>query len=195
VISVPPPQVVDNIFRWNVALTDSFGGLEESHDFLLIRHHWFEVASRTPELWNFWGNNLEDWEKHYLRSRVGASLNLVLDGSTHNFIRKPEGSGSPTGTIVRRVIDTRPQDRSRVRDKFPPAPLFGITDQDLIPLVTSPIARPLGTSCMKGPGIQTIMYPLARRRHRIAVLILTTGPSPHTNRIRTFVLKANSFVG
>ena len=80
-MSTLPPEVLGNIFLWNVTLEEpGLGGLEEiSHNFLLVCHHWFEVASRTPDLWTFWGNTLEDWEKRYLRSRVSAPLDLVLE--------------------------------------------------------------------------------------------------------------------
>ena len=85
-VSTFPPEVLGNIFRWNVVLKDDFGGLEEgSHNFLLVCHHWFEVASRTPELWTFWGTSLEDWEKRYLRSSAGAPLDLVLDEVPYMF--------------------------------------------------------------------------------------------------------------
>ena len=85
-VSVLPPEVLGNIFRWNITLEEPFGGLEEgSHNFLLVCHHWFEVASLTPELWAFWGNNFEDWEERYLRSSVGTPLDLVLDGLIHMF--------------------------------------------------------------------------------------------------------------
>ena len=90
-VSTLPPEVLGNIFRWNVTLKDAFGCLEEgSHNFLLVCHHWFEVASRTPELWTFWGNNLEDWEERYLSSSVGAPLDLVL------ALREPDYSPMPS---------------------------------------------------------------------------------------------------
>ena len=59
-----PPEAPGNIFHWNVMLVDDFGGLEKgSHNFLLVCHHWFEVASCSPELWSFWGNTLKDWKR------------------------------------------------------------------------------------------------------------------------------------
>ena len=74
-----PPEVLGNIFRWNVTFKDDFDGLyEESHNFLLVCHHWFEVASSTPELWSFWGNIPEAWARWYRYSKT-APLDLVLD--------------------------------------------------------------------------------------------------------------------
>ena len=72
-----PPEILGNIFRWNVIPDGDFGGLsEDSYNFLLVCRHWFEVASRTPELWYFRGNLIPDWSKRY--SRCGySSLDLV----------------------------------------------------------------------------------------------------------------------
>jgi len=79
-ISTLPPEVLGNIFRWNVILEEDFGRLEKrSHNFLLVCRHWFEVASRTPEPWSFWGNNLRDWAKRHHRHPT-SPLDLVLDG-------------------------------------------------------------------------------------------------------------------
>ncbi|KAF9785005.1 hypothetical protein BJ322DRAFT_802462 [Thelephora terrestris] len=81
-VSRLPPEILGNIFRWNVTREFDFERLEEgSHDFLLVCHHWFEVASRTPELWSFWGDNLQDWQKQHLRHPM-APLDLVFNGSS-----------------------------------------------------------------------------------------------------------------
>ena len=80
-VSRLPPEVLGNIFRWNITIKDDFGGLEKgSYNFLLVCHHWFEIASRAPELWSSWGNNLQDWAKRHLRYPT-APLDLVLDGT------------------------------------------------------------------------------------------------------------------
>ena len=78
-----PPEILGYIFRWNVIPEGEFDGLEKgSYNFLLVCHHWFQVASSTPELWAFWGNTLKQWSQRYRRSGT-APLDLVLDGSYH----------------------------------------------------------------------------------------------------------------
>ncbi|KAF9648778.1 hypothetical protein BDM02DRAFT_3128861 [Thelephora ganbajun] len=73
-----PPEVLGYIFRWNITPEGDFGGLRiGSYNFLLVCHHWFKVASRTPELWSFWGNTLRQWSQRYQRSGT-APLDLVL---------------------------------------------------------------------------------------------------------------------
>ena len=73
-----PPEILGNIFRWNVIPDGDFGGLPKaSYNFLLVCHHWFQVASGTPELWGFWGNSIQDWAHRHVRCRT-APLDLVL---------------------------------------------------------------------------------------------------------------------
>ena len=75
-----PPEVLGQVFRWNVIPVGERDGLEKgSYNFLLVCHHWFEVASGTPELWTYWGNTLQQWWCRYQRSGT-APLDLVLDG-------------------------------------------------------------------------------------------------------------------
>ena len=79
-VSKLPPEILGDIFRWNVTFKDYSVGLDErSHNFLLVCHHWFEVASRTPEIWSFWGNTPRGWARWCHRSRT-APLDLALDG-------------------------------------------------------------------------------------------------------------------
>jgi len=80
-VSKLPPEVLGKIFQWNVTRKGDFGGLDhESHNFLAVCHHWAEVASRTPELWSFWGNTPDDWDRWHRRPGT-APLDLVLSGS------------------------------------------------------------------------------------------------------------------
>ena len=73
-----PPEVLGQVFRWNVIPVGDFAELQKgSYNFLLVCHHWFEVAAGTPELWTFWGNTLEQWSRRYQRSGT-APLDLVL---------------------------------------------------------------------------------------------------------------------
>ena len=84
-----PPEILGEIFSWTLARgNQTLGGdshFDEfpkgSYNFLLVCRHWFEVASHTPELWTFWGNTLEEWEKWHRRHLQVASIDLVLDCS------------------------------------------------------------------------------------------------------------------
>ena len=73
-----PPEILGQVFRWNVIPVGDFSELEKgSYNFLLVCHHWFEVASGTPELWTHWGDNLKQWWRRYQRSGA-APIDLVL---------------------------------------------------------------------------------------------------------------------
>jgi hypothetical protein len=73
-----PPEVLGSIFRWNAIPDGDWGGLRKgSYNFLLVCHHWFQVASATPGLWGFWGNSIQDWRHRHARCRT-APLDLVL---------------------------------------------------------------------------------------------------------------------
>lgn len=124
-VSKLPPEILGDIFRWNVALKEDFGGLEKgSHNFLLVCHHWFEVASCTPEVWSFWGNNLQDWKKRHRRYPT-ARLDLVLNGEEF-----PNGALDDS---LRNAI----QDRAR-RDTVRSIHLFS-NDSNLLGSIVSPL--------------------------------------------------------
>ena len=75
-----PPEILARIFRCNVIPDGDFSGLpKDSYNFLLVCHHWFEVASHTPELWCFWGNSIQDWSHRHSRYTT-TPLDLVLMG-------------------------------------------------------------------------------------------------------------------
>ena len=81
-----PPEILGFIFSWNVIPEGGFAGLQKgSYNFLLVCHHWSEVAYKTPELWSFWGTTLEQWSKRCQRSGA-APLDLVLDGYHTGYI-------------------------------------------------------------------------------------------------------------
>ena len=80
-----PPEILGKIFCWNAIRDGDFGDVSKgSYNFLLVCHHWFEVASHTPELWSFWGSSMEDWLHRHARHTT-APLDLVL--STECAIR------------------------------------------------------------------------------------------------------------
>ena len=91
-----PPEILGRVFAWGLVQqayhpqayrpphSRDFAGLQKgSYNFLLVCHHWFEVASCTPELWGFWGNTLQDGKKRHHRS-TATPLDLVLDGGKSN---------------------------------------------------------------------------------------------------------------
>jgi hypothetical protein len=80
-----PPEILGHIFHFNITEDGDpdFAGIPKgSYNFLLVCHHWSQVALRTPELWSSWGNNLKDWKRWYLRSGTFA-LDLILDDWNH----------------------------------------------------------------------------------------------------------------
>ena len=109
-----PPEILGSIFAWIVArkrdfsLVSSahFAGFEKgSYTFLLVCRHWFDVASRTPEVWTFWGNTLEEWNKWCCRNRA-APVDLVL-------MRSPAHPGIFRVSLPNALRDRATQDKIR----------------------------------------------------------------------------------
>ncbi|KAF9646519.1 hypothetical protein BDM02DRAFT_3009363 [Thelephora ganbajun] len=78
-----PPEILGSIFRWRIVPDDdrppSLSSRGGSYNFLRVCHHWFEVASRTPELWSYWGSTLKQWSQRY--KRFGTTpVDLTLSG-------------------------------------------------------------------------------------------------------------------
>ena len=98
-----PPEILGHVFRWNVIPKGEFDGLRAgSYNFLLVCHHWFEVASNTPELWTFWGNNLNQWSQRYQRSGT-APLDLVLNALCSMRDMNAVPFDGPLGTAWRAI--------------------------------------------------------------------------------------------
>ena len=82
-----PPEILADIFSWILFRPNPAPGVEshlhglckDSYNFLLVRNHWFQVASHTPELWTYCGNTLQDWKKWFRRHPQSASVDLVLN--------------------------------------------------------------------------------------------------------------------
>jgi hypothetical protein len=95
-----PAEILGDVFFWSVFReedhslnTDShFTGVRKgSYNFLLVCHHWFEVAISTPELWNSWGATLSEWKNRHSYPGV-VPLDLVLHryASDHgNIVDEP----------------------------------------------------------------------------------------------------------
>jgi hypothetical protein len=82
-----PPEILGQIFHWDVAPDDCGGLREGSYQFLLVCRRWYNVAKATPELWSFWGNNLYHWSQRYQLSERSAPIDLAM--SVLQFTKLP----------------------------------------------------------------------------------------------------------
>ena len=74
-VSRLPPEILGEIFSRSL-IPDGFE--KRSLKFLLVCYYWLQVASATPDIRNFWGTNLGEWEERHLQYRE-FPLDLVLD--------------------------------------------------------------------------------------------------------------------
>jgi hypothetical protein len=104
-----PPEILGQIFCWRV-FRDPLRirkSQKVSYNFLLVCHHWFEVASCTPELWSYWGRTLKEWLQHYKRPGT-APVDLLLDA------RCADDSKTPlNGTLLRALQERAKLDAIR----------------------------------------------------------------------------------
>ena len=141
-VSKLPPEIISEIFRWSATLRTDFGRLvKRSHNFLLVCHRWFEVASRTPDLWSFWGNNLQDWMKRHLQHPM-APLDLVFDGGPHSR------TALPLNDSLRNAL----QDRA-TRDTIRRIHL-ATNDSDILDSILSPLA---GCDGIRSTSVKSII--------------------------------------
>ena len=86
IVRIVPPEILGHIFRMNIVFKHPWDGDArfavirfESYNFLLVCHHWYQVALRIPELWSSWGRSLADWKRRCLLFE-SFPIDLVLDG-------------------------------------------------------------------------------------------------------------------
>ena len=191
-----PPEILGYIFAWIVAREQDdslfsiahFARLEKgTYDFLLVCRHWFEVASRTPEVWTFWGRTLGDWRKRCHRVG-GAPVDLVLDGFARCSI--------PFDSSLRDALsDHAARDGIRqIHLAGHDSDLFGAIISSLIPSGTSPQEKRIESIDLQ---THTIPEQLSHffTRSRLPNLrylhisgCLQTPPNPHTAEHQAQVL-------
>ena len=93
--TLAPPEILGEVFSWILFRRDPVPNDDSrfnwfckgSYNFLLVCHHWFQVASHTPTLWTYCGNTLQHWKKWlHLHPQV-TPLNLVLNDITPGATR------------------------------------------------------------------------------------------------------------
>lgn len=108
---------------------------KRSLNFLPVCRYWYEVASRTPELWASWGNTLQDWTNWHLRypntplelvldRERGKNRDASLDAGVRNTLRDRASRDtirlvhlrSKDGRLLNSILGTLATDRREVRD-------------------------------------------------------------------------------
>jgi hypothetical protein len=154
-ISRVPPEVLGDVFIWRVVRGEDhslgtnshFNGVQKgSYAFLLVCHHWFEVATGTPELWNFWGNTLREWKNRHPHDPGVAPLDLVL----HGHLSRDDGA------IVDEPLQCALRSRA-LQDTIRQFHLFGYRNiaQPVVPRILQPIISSL-TSDSEGVRYSSI---------------------------------------
>ena len=92
-----PPEILGYVFAISADLElpwtwDSrFAGIQKDPDnFLLVCHHWYEVANHTPEVWISWGNSLGDrGSSATFDLKIFRSTSCCKEIARPSFLTKP----------------------------------------------------------------------------------------------------------